>query len=62
MVETSCKVDPPLSSCRRGEQLSEAFSRPQGVKPPNGAVVKSYGAERLGKGFAKSEIRYECRS
>ena len=27
-------------------------------KPPKGAVVKSYGAERLGKGFAMSGIKY----
>jgi len=29
-----------------------------GIKPPKGAVVKSYGIERLGKGFAMSGIRY----
>ena len=27
-------------------------------KPPKGAVVKSHGAERLGKGHAMSEVRY----
>ena len=30
----------------------------EGFKPPKGAVVKSYGAERLGKGHAMSVIRY----
>ena len=29
-----------------------------GFKPPKGAVVKSHGAERLGKGFTTSGIRY----
>ena len=29
-----------------------------GFKPPKGAVVKSYGAERLGKVHAKSMDRY----
>jgi len=30
-----------------------------GFKPPKGALVKSQGAERLGKGFTMSGIRYE---
>jgi len=29
-----------------------------GLKPPKGAVVKSHGAERLGKGYAMSMVRY----
>ena len=29
-----------------------------GFKPPKGAMVKSYGTERLGKGLTKSRIRY----
>jgi hypothetical protein len=29
-----------------------------GLKPPKGAVVKSYGAERLGKGYTTSIVRY----
>ena len=29
-----------------------------GFKPPKGAVVKSHGFERLGKGHATSVIRY----
>jgi len=29
-----------------------------GFKPPKGALVKSQGIERLGKGFAMSGIRY----
>ncbi len=29
-----------------------------GFKPPKGALVKSHGAERLGKGSAMSGIRY----
>ena len=29
-----------------------------GFKPPKGAVVKSYGTERLGKDHAASVIRY----
>ena len=31
----------------------------EGFKPPKGAVVKSYGIERLGKDFVKNEIRYK---
>ena len=30
-----------------------------GFKPPEGALVKSQGIERLGKGFTMSGIRYE---
>jgi hypothetical protein len=30
----------------------------EGIKPPKGAVFKRYGAERLGKGYAKSMVRY----
>ena len=30
----------------------------EGFKPPKGAVVKSHGAERLGKGYAMSVVRY----
>jgi len=30
----------------------------KGFKPPKGAVVKSHGAERLGKDFTTSGIRY----
>jgi len=29
-----------------------------GIKPPKGAVVKSYGTERLGKDCVKSAVRY----
>jgi hypothetical protein len=29
-----------------------------GIKPPKGAVVKSHGAERLGKGYTTSMVRY----
>jgi len=40
-------VEPTHRGCLAGESL----------KPPKGAVVKSYGAERLGKGDAKSVAR-----
>jgi len=30
----------------------------EGFKPPKGSVVKSHGAERLGKGLTTSGIRY----
>ncbi len=29
-----------------------------GLKPPKGAVVKSHGAKRLGKGYTTSIVRY----
>ena len=29
-----------------------------GLKPPEGAVVKSHGAERSGKGYTTSIVRY----
>jgi len=29
-----------------------------GIKPPEGAVFKRHGAERLGKGFTTSKFRY----
>ena len=45
MVETSCKVEPPMSSYRACPDVY----REEGIKPPKGAVVKSYGTERLGK-------------
>jgi len=30
----------------------------EGFKPPKGAVVKSHGIERLGKGFPTRIVRY----
>jgi hypothetical protein len=45
MVETV--VRSAHRSCLSGESF----------KPPKGALVKSHGIERLGKGFAVSEIR-----
>ena len=47
MVETSIRS--AHRSCLSGESF----------KPPKGAMVKSHGIERLGKGFTMSGIRYE---
>jgi hypothetical protein len=47
MVEVA-NEQPTHRSCLAGE----------GFKPPKGALVKSQGAERLGKGFATSIVRY----
>ena len=40
------------------EPTHQSHFKGGGFKPPKGAVVKSYGSERLGNGPVKNRIRY----